>query len=165
MTEIKRGTMLNRSSFALLHPLRVRWNECDLHGIVFNVNYLTYYDIAMYEWQRVVSRSKSEQPDFLTAHAECDFFASAHFDEELEIGARCIGIGTKSLDLEGAVFRGPELLNRGKLVYVHIKKETKEPVPLSRDFIERVIAFERVKPVSTFGLRDQGSRRPAEYSP
>ena len=31
--------MVVRDDFAFLHPLRVRWAECDAQGIVFNANY------------------------------------------------------------------------------------------------------------------------------
>ena len=27
------------------HRIRVRYNECDPQGLVFNANYLTYFDI------------------------------------------------------------------------------------------------------------------------
>ena len=34
------------------HPIRVRYNECDPQGHVFNANYLAYFDIAMTELWR-----------------------------------------------------------------------------------------------------------------
>ena len=59
------------ADFAFLHPLRVRWSECDAQGIVFNVNYFLYYDIAVWEWTRALGyASWNEAPEFLTAHAE-----------------------------------------------------------------------------------------------
>lgn len=141
---------MERESFSILHPLRVRWNECDMHGIVFNVNYFLYYDIAMYEWQREIARGASEPLDFITAHAECDYLHSARFDDQLEIGVRCAGIGSKSINLETAVFRGVQLLNRGKLTYVRIIKETKETSPLGAELIDRILSFEKVSPLSAF---------------
>ncbi|MGE3595977.1 MAG: acyl-CoA thioesterase [Dehalococcoidia bacterium] len=138
---------MDRDRFSLLHPLRVRWNECDPHGVVFNANYFMYYDVAMYEWQRAVGYSHGEKPDFLTVHAECDFKGSAHFDQELEIAARCASIGTKSMDLECAIFRGEELLNQGKLTYVYIESASRRAVPIPAHFVERVVAFERLRPV------------------
>lgn len=138
---------MDKDSFTFLHPLRVRWNECDMHGIVFNVNYFLFYDVAMYEWQRAVGHADAECPDFITVHAECDYLESALFDDELDIGIRCAGIGTKSINLDAAVFRGRELLNRGKLVYVHVAQGTKDTTPISDDFIERVNEFEKVAPL------------------
>ena len=132
---------MDRDSFAMLHPLRVRWNECDMHGIVFNVNYFLYYDIATYEWQCAVGDAAGGQPDFLTAHAECDYMQAATFNDALDVGVRCVGIGQKSINLETAVFRGGELLNRGRLTYVHLKKGTTETSVMAPDLIERILAF------------------------
>ena len=37
------------------HRIRVRWNECDLQGVVFYANYLVYFDVAMTElWREAV---------------------------------------------------------------------------------------------------------------
>lgn len=140
---------MDRDGFAMLHPLRVRWNECDMHGIVFNVNYFLYYDIAMYEWQCAVGDGVNEEPDFITVHAESDFLQSAKFNDDLDIGVRCVGIGRKSINLEAAVFRGAQLLNRGKLSYVHIRKGTTETSAMSPELIERILAFEKIAPMRT----------------
>jgi len=32
-----------------VHPLRVRYGECDPQQIVFNANYFAYFDVAMTE--------------------------------------------------------------------------------------------------------------------
>lgn len=144
--------MNNKSDFAFLHPLRVRWNECDAQGIVFNVNYFLYYDIAIWEWTRALGYPKWEEaPEFLTAHAECDFLGSAKFDDELLIGMRCSRIGTKSMDVLGAAFRSDECLNAGKLTYIYVKKGTHDTAPLPADYVGRVMAFEKLKP-------EQGAR-------
>lgn len=135
------------SDFAFLHPLRVRWNECDAQGIVFNINYFLYYDVAVWEWTRALGfASWHEAPEFLTVHASCDFKGSAVFDDALLIGIRALRFGVKSMDVAGAVFRGEELLNVGKLSYVYVKKGTRETAPMPEDYIARVDAFERVKP-------------------
>jgi len=34
------------------HAIRVRYNECDPQGHVFNANYLAYFDLAMTELWR-----------------------------------------------------------------------------------------------------------------
>jgi acyl-CoA thioester hydrolase len=138
---------MDKDGFAIVHPLRVRWSECDMHGIVFNVNYFLYYDIAMYEWQRAIGRDIDGQPDFITVHAECDFLRSALFDDQLDIAVRCAAIGTKSINLEAAIFRGAELLNRGKLTYVQVIKGSTDTAPLSPELIDRIVTFEKIAPL------------------
>ena len=43
---------MSRSDFSFFHPLRVRWAEADMQGIVFNGHYLTYFDVAFTEYFR-----------------------------------------------------------------------------------------------------------------
>src|SRR5260370_35054600 len=72
-------------SFA--HELRVRYGECDPQGIVFNANYLLYFDVAFTElwreavgpWQEMVGRGI----DAGVPRAEIDFRAPARSDDAL----------------------------------------------------------------------------------
>ncbi|WP_423793524.1 acyl-CoA thioesterase [Hyphococcus luteus] len=135
-----------KNSFTLLHPLRVRWAECDAQGIVFNVNYFLYFDVAMTEWLRAAGFQGDKFMDFFTVHAEADYKGSAKFDDMLEIGARCVKLGRTSMTVETAIFRNDELLTTGKLVYVHADPKSQEKSPLPDDFVEKVLAFEKTAP-------------------
>lgn len=135
-----------REAFRFFHPLRVRWNECDAQGIVFNVNYFLYFDIAIWEYTRALGYTSGEAPEFVTAHASADFKGSARFDDELEIAVRCVRFGTKSATFEMIVFRGAEALNVGKLIYVSVKRGTTETCALDADYIERVLRLEKTAP-------------------
>lgn len=140
--------MASRSDFAFLLPLRVRWAECDGQGIVFNANYFTYYDHGIWEWTRALGYPTwDDAPQFVTAHAECDFKGSARFDDNLDIAIRAARFGGKSMEVATAVFRGEELLNVGKLNYVYVKSGTTESAPLPAEFVDRVMSFERLKPI------------------
>lgn len=138
--------MTARDDFAFFHPLRVRWNECDMQGIVFNANYFLYYDIAVFEWTRALGYALKDAPEFLTVRAEAEFAGSAFFDDELEIGCRASRLGTKSLIIDAAIFRGDAMLNEGRLSYVYVMKGTRQTAPLDPLFVERVLAFERRAP-------------------
>ena len=132
--------------FTFLHPLRVRWNECDAQGIVFNVNYFLYYDIGIYEYSRALGYSREDTPEFVTARAEADFKGSARFDDELQIGVRCVRLGTKSATFAFAVIRDGDILNEGKLVYVAVKRGSTTTAPLDPDYIRRILSFEKIPP-------------------
>ncbi|MEX6632464.1 acyl-CoA thioesterase [Hyphococcus lacteus] len=138
--------MQNKSDFALLHPLRVRWAECDAQGIVFNVNYFLFIDVAMTEWLRALGIMGSDTAEFFTVHAEADYRASAKFDDMLDIGVRCVSFGRSSMTLDAGIFRGDQLMTEGKMVYVHADPKTQEPSPIPDDFIQKVLAFEKVTP-------------------
>lgn len=144
--------MTEKASFTLLHPLRVRWAECDAQGIVFNVNYFLYFDVSMTEWLRAIGLQGDKTMDFFTVHAEADYKASARFDEMLDIGARCARLGETSMTIEAAIFRGDDLLTTGKLIYVHADRDTQAKRSLPEDFIARVLDFEKTPPeLSTSG--------------
>ncbi|MEE2691498.1 MAG: thioesterase family protein [Pseudomonadota bacterium] len=138
--------MAERSSFSFLHPLRVRWAECDGQDIVFNVNYFLYFDVAMTEYMRALGYEGAMTMEFFTVHAEADFRGSAKFDDMIDVGARCVRLGEKSMTLALAVFRGDELLTEGSLTYVHAELGTKNTTPLPASFIDRILSFEKIAP-------------------
>jgi acyl-CoA thioester hydrolase len=41
-----------KSDFAFFNPMRVRWAEVDLQKVVFNGNYLLYFDVSFTEYWR-----------------------------------------------------------------------------------------------------------------
>lgn len=140
--------MTERNQFRFFHPLRVRWGECDAQGIVFNVNYFLYFDVAMTEYMRGhdVTFVGNDALEFYTVKAESNFRGSAVFDDMLDIGVRCQRIGTTSITYAFGIFRGDDLLNDGALTYVHAVHGTKEKAPVPQSFVDRLTAFETLKP-------------------
>jgi acyl-CoA thioester hydrolase len=111
-----------------LHRLRVRYGECDPQGIVFNANYLLYFDVAFTElwragvgpWQEMVDRGI----DAVVAEANLDFRAPARFDDELELRARITRLGRTAITTEIDVVREEQLLVAGRLRHVCVDTET-----------------------------------------
>lgn len=111
-----------------LHRLRVRYGECDPQGIVFNANYLLYFDVAFTElwragvgpWQEMVDRGI----DAVVAEANLDFRAPARFDDELELRARTTRLGRTAITTEIDVVREEQLLVAGRLRHVCVDTET-----------------------------------------
>ncbi len=65
-----------------VHELRVRYGECDPQGIVFNANYLLYFDVAFTElwragWTRDISRAPFVQANLSRSRA--DVLRGMHF--------------------------------------------------------------------------------------
>lgn len=133
-----------RSDFAFFHPLRVRWAEVDPQGIVFNPNYLMYADVALTEFWRALGIDYVAMPaehgvDTFMVNASVDYFASAVFDEEIEIGVKTGRLGRSSLVLDFAVFRGAEGLVAGALTYVFATTgPERTPTPIPEDIRARL---------------------------
>jgi len=105
-----------------VHELRVRYGECDPQGIVFNANYLSYFDVAFTELWREAVGPWQDMPqrgiDAVVAHAELDFKAPARFDDVLAMSARVLRLGETSVTTGIDAMRGGELLVAMQLRHV-----------------------------------------------
>ncbi len=127
---------MQRSTFRHLERLRVRWAEVDLQHIVFNGHYLLYFDTAVAGYWRALALPYHDtmaalQGDLYVRKATLEYEGSARYDELLDVGVRCARIGTSSLTMAAAVFRGERCLVHGELVYVFADPatQTSQPVP------------------------------------
>jgi acyl-CoA thioester hydrolase len=111
-----------------VHELRVRYGECDPQGIVFNANYLLYFDVAFTElwraavgpWQEMVGRGV----DAVVAEANLSFRAPARYDDELQLRAEIMRLGRSAIVTEIDVLRDGELLVAGRLRHVCVATDT-----------------------------------------
>lgn len=131
--------------FRFAHPLRVRWAEIDMQGIVFNAHYLMYFDVAIAEYWRATGIRYPEGVvqrfgvDFFVVRSTLDYHASARYDEELKVAVRCHALGRSSMRFFLEVRRGAECLVSGEVVYVCADADERRSVPVPgplRDLIE-----------------------------
>jgi len=113
-----------------VHELRVRYGECDPQGIVFNANYLLYFDVAFTELWRAAVGPWQEMlelgVDAVVAEAGIVFRAPARFDDELQLRAHVERLGTTAITTRIDVMRGEELLVTGTLRHVCVEAPTHE---------------------------------------
>lgn len=111
-----------------VHTLRVRYGECDAQGLVFNANYLLYYDVAFTElwreavgpWGEMVERGV----DVVVAEAGLRFRAPARFDDEIDLRLQVAQLGTTSFSTEQQIVRGDTLLLEGTMRHVCVDAST-----------------------------------------
>jgi acyl-CoA thioester hydrolase len=115
------------------HTLRVRLNECDTQGIVFNANYLIFVDVAVTELWRELSGSYSELvaggTDFCVAESHVLYLSPARAEEELDVVLTVTHLGRTSLVLR-AVIERDRVLADCELRYVFV-----EPASLEGDSV------------------------------
>ncbi len=134
---------MKRQDYRFFHQLRVRWAEVDMQKIVFNANYLMYFDVAIADYWRTLglpydAAMQQLGGDIYLRKATVDYRASAHADDQIDVALRCDRVGTTSLTFSGAVFRGDQGLVGGELVYVFADPatQTARPVPTAlRDLL------------------------------
>lgn len=140
-----------REDFRFVQHLRVRWAEVDQQGIVFNGNYLLYFDVGVTEYYRAIGQPypaalEQHGTDLFARKAEIEFFSPARYDDELEICVRVARIGRSSFEFRLEIYRGDDLLVSGALVYVNADPSARraEPVP---EFLRQAFReYEKIAP-------------------
>jgi acyl-CoA thioester hydrolase len=115
-------------SSPFVHRLRVRYGECDPQGLVFNANYLLYFDVGFTElwraavgpWLEMVDRGV----DVVVAEAGLRFRAPARFDDEIDVRMRLSRLGATSISTEVEIVRDGDLLVEGTLRHVCVDART-----------------------------------------
>jgi acyl-CoA thioester hydrolase len=129
-----------------VHTLRVRYHECDAQGIVFNANWLTYFDVTLTEWFREAFGSygalmEEHGADVVLAETTLRFRGSASFDEDLAVSVAIERLGTTSMVAVFTARRGDEALVEGRTVYVFVDPATMGKQPIPEDVRERLAPY------------------------
>jgi acyl-CoA thioester hydrolase len=119
------------------HRIRVRYGECDPQGVVFNANYLAYFDVVLTEWWREAFGSYQAMleggADMVVAESRIVFRSSAVFDDEIDFDVRAARIGTTSLQSRIDAHVGDRMVVEGEIRHVFIDPETKAKRPMPDD--------------------------------
>jgi acyl-CoA thioester hydrolase len=115
------------------HRLRVRYNECDPQGVVFNANYLTYFDITITELWRELGGYETmvgNGVDIVVAEARVRFLGPLRFDEEFEVQALIGRLGNTSITTNLSVVKNEQPVAEGELRHVFIDTSKGGIVPI-----------------------------------
>jgi acyl-CoA thioester hydrolase len=126
---------------AFVHHLRVRYNECDAQGHVFNANYLVYFDVTLTElWREALGSYEAltaDGLDLVVAEVGVRFRAPARFDDELDITLEVERLGNTSMVSAVGIAREGDTLAEGRIVHIFVRADRlgeKVPIP---DHVQR----------------------------
>jgi acyl-CoA thioester hydrolase len=116
------------------HQLRVRYNECDPQGVVFNANYLTYFDLTMTELWRELGGYQAMVDagvDMVVAEARVRYRSPLRFDDTFDCEATVTKLGETSMSTGIELLRDGQTAAEGELRYVFIETGggAKQPIP------------------------------------
>jgi acyl-CoA thioester hydrolase len=115
---------MNLDGFHFHTTVRVRYAETDAQNVVYYANYLTYMEIARWDYVRSLDRPFDALRDFwqrhFTVEVHCSYKSPARFNDVLELHARVARIGNSSFDFEYAFVKqeGGQLIATGQTVHV-----------------------------------------------
>ncbi|MDO8767903.1 MAG: YbgC/FadM family acyl-CoA thioesterase [Burkholderiaceae bacterium] len=144
----------SRQDFRFSHRLRVRWAEVDMQKIVFNAHYLMYFDTAIGDYWRAMALPYEDTMhhwggDLYVKKASVEFFASARYDDQLDVMLKCSKIGNSSIIFTGALFRADELLVTTELIYVFANPASQTSQPIPPALRESLTGFEAGEAMTT----------------
>jgi acyl-CoA thioester hydrolase len=119
-----------------------------LQGIVFNGNYLTYYDVAWTEYFRAVGFTWNDLlklgVDTVLSRTTMEFKSPARFDEIVEVHTRVSKVGNTSLTFEFETYPQNEdrLIGKATSLYVCVDPKTLKSTPVPDLLRRRVSEFE-----------------------
>jgi acyl-CoA thioester hydrolase len=115
--------------------------------VVFNANYVTYFDIALTElWREAIgpyTDMTDEGTDMVVAEARARYRAAARFDEEIDVAVEITRLGATGMTTRMEVRRDGALLVEGEMrhVFVDPRDDGKRPIPEDvRRGLERYLA-------------------------
>ena len=132
----------------VVYRRKVRYSDSDAQGIVFNANYLAYFDDAIADYFDAIGLRGHELHrsgfEVLVAHAEVDFVTPARIGDELAVGVRVDRCGNTSVrfGLEAWKETTGETVVSGHEIYVFVDAARFEKRPVPAAFID---AAERIQ--------------------
>jgi acyl-CoA thioester hydrolase len=123
--------------FPYVHRETVRFRDVDELGHVNNAVFLTYLEEARIGF--LVPKG-AEASGMILARVEIDFKAPLRTGDELEIGVRPVGVGTKSFELEYEIRTGDTVAAEAKTVLVSFDYETGRTVEVPQAWREALAA-------------------------
>jgi YbgC/YbaW family acyl-CoA thioester hydrolase len=143
-----------RQDFRFSARLRVRWAEVDLQKIVFNAHYLMYFDTGIADYWRALALPYEETMhqwggDLYVKKASVEYFASARYEDQLDVMLKCVKVGNSSVVFQGAIFRSDQLLVTCELIYVYANPATQTSQPVPAAFRDMLTSYEAGEPMTT----------------
>ena len=148
-----------RQDFRFSSRLRVRWAEVDLQKIVFNAHYLMYFDTAISDYWRAMAIPYEDTMhqwggDLYVKKASVEYFASARYEDQLDVMLKCVKVGNSSIVFHGSIFRADQLLVTCELIYVYANPATQTSQPVPAAFRELLMGFEAGKSMTVVKTGD-----------
>ena len=128
-------------------PIRVYWEDTDAGGIVFNANYLKFFERARTEWLRSLGIGQQQLKAstggmFVVAQTSVRYLRPARLDDELMVTASLQQSGRASMTIEQQVLLKDTLLCEGSIRIGWVDASSMQAARIPLTIIESL----RVKP-------------------
>jgi acyl-CoA thioester hydrolase len=143
---------VNRSDFAHFVTLPIQWGDMDSIGHVNNAIYFRYVESGRIAYFRAIDATPAdglfdgEGP--ILADIQCSFIGQLKYPATIDIGTRTTRIGTKSFEIQAAIFvqgeDAPAATSRAVVVWFDYANQKTAAIPDALH--QRIIDLEVVAP-------------------
>lgn len=134
----------SRETYRHWSPVTIRFSDQDSLGHINNVALSQYFEVSRTAFvYDVIRLAKMEgEIEFILARVVIDFVAELHYPGSVEVGARLIRVGNKSLHSGYGIFKGDQCIATSEAVNVFYDMETRKsatPPDTVRGILEREV--------------------------
>jgi acyl-CoA thioester hydrolase len=116
------------------HEIRVRYGECDQQNVVFNANWLGYFDVLMTELWRArlggYTGMLNEGADMMVVEVTLRLRGPARFDDVIEFTVSVARLGATALTSHIEAHVDGRLVADGEIRHVFVEPGTHEKCPI-----------------------------------
>jgi len=121
--------LTQRASFAHFTPITLRYSDQDPMQHINNCAYAAFIEAARVALLDTVIKSGGHEGlDFILARVAIDYRQELHYPNTIDVGARLLRLGTKSMTSGYGIFLGDECVATGESVNVFYDMRTRKTV-------------------------------------
>ncbi len=134
------------SDYKYKTPIHIRFSDIDSVGHVNNAIYLTYFEIARFNfWKNVIKWDFSEN-GIIVGRAEVNYLKPVMLHDQIACYVRVVRIGNSSFDvmqiLVKTTDKGEEICTTGKTVCISYDYSANKSVKIPAELRQKMIEFD-----------------------
>ncbi len=139
---MSRAPLAGREAYRAWREIGTRWADDDAYGHVNNTVYYQWFDTAVNAWliEAGLLDVAAGDPIGLVVETGCRYARPLSFPEPVEVGLAVERLGTSSVRYRLGVFAkgAREAAAEGRFVHVYVDRATRRPVPLPKQWREKL---------------------------
>jgi acyl-CoA thioester hydrolase len=133
-------------NFNFSYPVEVRYGDIDSQGHLNHAKYLTFMEHARYKYIEQVGLWRAadgyEHLGQIIANVTCDYKRPVRLGETVDVAARTVRVGTKSLEMEFRLTVAGEEVALGRSVQVAYDYQAAHSIPVPDEWRALIGRFE-----------------------
>jgi acyl-CoA thioester hydrolase len=134
------------SDYKFKTPIAIRFSDIDAVGHVNNAIYLTYFEVARFNYWREVTNWNLRENGIIVGRSEVNYLKPITLEDDIYCYVRVTRIGNSSFDVMHILTRvtlaGEEICTTGKTVCISYDYKANKSVPIPQKERQRMIEYD-----------------------